>query len=101
MEAGPPEPTPLFWPAIEASGDLRRPDRDRPEPSPRSLRENLLLYRVHFTPAANTSAIGLLDLTILHRACSTMGVFAGSARRTPKAIPTSQALASQQYTLSC
>jgi hypothetical protein len=65
MEAGHPDPTLLFWPAIEASHDLSLPDRDRPNPLPRSIRENPLLYPFHFTLPSNTSAIGLLDLTNL------------------------------------
>src|SRR5215207_6850655 len=61
----PPRPPPLLWPAIEASNDLSLPDRDRREPQPRSIRENPLHHRFHFTLPSNTSAIDLLDLTIL------------------------------------
>jgi hypothetical protein len=46
----------------------------------------------------NTSAIRR-GLSTFHRACSTRGVVAGSARRTPRSIPTPQPLAPQQYTL--
>jgi hypothetical protein len=65
MEAGRPDPTPLFWPVTEACNDLRRPNRAEPQRQPRSLRENPLLHRCHFASAPNTSAIGLLDLTVL------------------------------------